>query len=91
MAKGRTTQPLVIVVAEQWEQHPAIAKLRAAGHHIFGYHESSPVEPDLILHPAAHNWSEPMFIDAEKKGVVTYPFLEAAVTAARARKKGAKK
>ena len=89
MAKGKTNQPLRIVVADRWLQHPEIVALRAAGHDVYslytfidvrigsGAHIGS--EPDLLLHPAAHQWSDDM-----------WDFLPAAITAARKRKREGK-
>ena len=79
MAKGKTNQPLVIVVAEAWEKHAAIVALREQGHKVYGYHEPSPAKPDLILHPAAHGWDDSL-----------WDYLPAAIAAARARKRRAK-
>jgi hypothetical protein len=97
MAKGKTNQPLRFWVASTWRQHPAILALEAQGHIV---HEvagliaadGSVHEPDLILHPAAHGWSEPMFQTEKKKDGTEYaPYLEVALSAARKRKKeGAK-
>ncbi len=86
----RTTQPLVIAVAPRWARHPAIEELRAAGHRIVEV--SEPVDSaDLILHPAAHGWSDEMFEAFWRKNGTQYrPYTEAAVKAARSRKKGSR-
>jgi len=88
MAKGVTNQPLVVWVAEQWYSHPEILKLMAAGHDVIRMDEAptytpfrgARIEPDLILHPAAHSWTDDMF-----------DYLPAALTAARARRRKNKK
>lgn len=94
MPKGKTNQPLTVWIAAAWRQHPAVTALVAAGHRIEALTTDVPLpltEPDLILHPAAHNWSEPMFQEDEKKDGTKYrPYLEAAIAAARARKRGKK-
>ena len=74
MARGVTNQPLRIYVAPQWLSHPAVLDLMRAGHNVY----ATPTVlhgADLILHPAAHGWNEHMF-----------PYLPAALTAARARR-----
>jgi len=84
VAKGVTNQPLVIWVAEQWYSHPEILKLMAAGHRVvnmsgapkLGMDGATATPPDLILHPAAHFWTDAMF-----------DYLPAALTAARARRR----
>lgn len=90
MARGKTNQPLLIVVMHAWLSHPTIAALRAAGHTIVAYGDQTltDLKPDLILHPAAHGWSAPMFVTETKKdGTVYTPYLDVAVTAARKRKR----
>lgn len=83
MAKGKTTQPLVVWVWKEWAAHPKIVALAAAGHEtlefeanedfeIFNYHKA----PDLILHPAAWRWGE-----------WAWPYLEQAITEARRAKR----
>ena len=79
MAKGVTNQPLVVWVAEQWYSHPEILKLMAAGHRVIRFNDLEK-SPDLILHPAAHSWTDDMF-----------DYLPAALTAARARRRKNKK
>lgn len=74
---GRATPSLTIWVASQWLDHPAIAALRAQGHTVRDFGGTVPgMEPDLLLHPAAHWWSDDM-----------WPYLPAALTAARKRRK----
>lgn len=77
MAKGRTNQPLVIWVAQEYMVSPPVESLRQQGHTIV----ECPTDPrpDLILHPAAHQWNDMM-----------WDFLPAALTAARKRKKEGK-
>ena len=90
MPKGKTSAPLRIAVYSAWLTHPAIEVLIAQGHGVAAYPE--PANADLILHPAAHNWSEPMFVEDEKKdGTKHRPYLNAALSAARARKRGQKR
>jgi hypothetical protein len=76
--KGITTQPLVVVVAEQWFQHEAVLELMRQGHRVvkFGAGFRYLEEPDLLLHPAAHGWNDCM-----------WEYLPAAITAARRRRK----
>lgn len=77
MAKGRTTQPLVIAVYPPWATHAAIEELRVAGHSIISTDQPwIGSSPDLILHPAAHGWNDFM-----------WEYLPAALTAARRRRK----
>ena len=70
---GKTSQPLTILVAQEWLTHECIQKLADQGHTI----QVAPVA-DLILSPAAHWWDEKMF-DAK--------FLAVALRRARLRKK----
>lgn len=80
MAKGRTNQPLRIVVADEYMKSPPVESLRQQGHRVYSMSEPCPGEPiDLILHPAAHQWNDMM-----------WDFLPAALTAARKRKREAK-
>jgi len=60
MAKGRTTKPLYILIDATYMSRSDVQALSAAGHRV------EPIETtaDLILHPAAHRWSE-VFFDAE--------------------------
>ena len=77
MAKGKTNQPLRIVVADEWFHHPKISALAAAGHEVMSWSERAGSDrPDLILHPAAHGWND-----------MQWDYLPAAVAAARRRKK----
>lgn len=82
MAKGKTNQPLVIWVAPEYLTSPPVESLRQQGHRIVEClppHPETDPRPDLILHPAAHQWNDMM-----------WDFLPAALTAARKRKKEAK-
>jgi hypothetical protein len=83
MAKGRTNQPLVIVVWSGWWDHPAIRELRDAGHDV-GPYPSHPTPPDWICHPAA-GWHD-IFFTADDKG--NRPYVQARLKAERARKRG---
>jgi hypothetical protein len=74
--KGKTNQPIEVVVADEWAAHPEIVELRERGHRVYGWSEYRGAYPDLILHPAAHGWNDMM-----------WEYLPAAVTAARARKR----
>jgi hypothetical protein len=77
MAKGRTNQPLVVWVATEYLNSPPVEALRQQGHTIREFGGTVPgMEPDLILHPAAHQWNEMM-----------WDFLPAAIAAARKRKR----
>jgi hypothetical protein len=76
--KGKTNQPLVIVVADAFFNHPEVESLANQGHKVYrwsGVGADVP-EPDLILHPAAHFYNETMA-----------DYLPAAITAARKRKR----
>ena len=86
---GRPDPVLTIWVADQWLAHPAIAALQAAGHTVRAFGGTVPgMEPDLLLHPAAHWWSEDMFTEETRKDGTTYqPYLDAALVAARKRRK----
>lgn len=92
--KGRTNQPLRIWVDTPWRAHPAVLALAQQGHTVYDMHDFArmpPEAPDLILHPAAHGWCEAMFVEEEKKdGTKCTPYLDAALTAARKRKREAK-
>jgi virulence-associated protein VagC len=72
MAKGRTNQPLVIQVAEEYKDAPLIESLRQQGHRV----ETFKSDADLILAPQAHQWNDMM-----------WDYLPAALTAARKRRK----
>lgn len=79
---GKTNQKLTIHIPEAWKDHPKVVELREKGHVIEYLDEHEPA--DLILAPAAHQWSDDM-----------WDYLEVALKAARARKypkkKGGKK
>jgi hypothetical protein len=90
MAKGKTNQPLRIYVWSSWRSHPAVLALAAAGHVLVDA-VMADAGADLILHPAAHGWSEPMFTtEIRKDGTEYAPYLEVALSAARKRKKESK-
>lgn len=100
MPKGKTNQPLTIWVADRWRKHEVVLALEAMGHTVYSFEEVAQYGarydnkvwlPDLIWHPAAHNWSDVMFQEHEKKDGTKYnPFVDAALAAARARKRGKK-
>jgi hypothetical protein len=79
---GKTSQRLTIWVWAPWAHHPQVEALREKGHTIVVFAEhpevGGPPNPDLLLHPVAHYWHEAMFGE---------PYLEAALKAARKRKK----
>lgn len=81
MAKGRTNQPLVIWVAPEYRDSPPVQSLRQQGHTVADMTrpEECSGRPDLILHPAAHQWNDFM-----------WDYLSAALVAARKRKREAK-
>lgn len=86
--KGRTSAPLTIWVAPEFQTRPEVAELQAAGHTILYLGGGS---VDLILSPAAHQWNEYMAVEETRKDGTTYrPYLVAAITAARKRKREAK-
>ena len=60
MAKGLTSAPLVIWVAAEWFNRPEILALMSDGHRVIsmGMPALLVTEPDLILHRAAHAWSD---------------------------------
>ena len=73
---GKTNQKLTIWVAEEWADHAEMDALRDKGHEIFPLTGVGNLPaPDLILHPAAHQWSDYM-----------WGYLENALKAARKRK-----
>ena len=80
---GRANPALCIVVADAWRSRPEVIVLRDAGHAVIAFSDFSTGsrEPDLILHPAAHAWSDEMF---------ETPYLKTALAAARRRRKEAK-
>ena len=77
---GKTSKPLVILVAVGWEKRPEVEALREKGHRVEMVSWPGLGEPDLILHPAAHAWDETM-----------WPYLEVALKRARVRRYGGKK
>ena len=77
---GRANPVLTLWVADQWFSHPAVEELANAGHRIYRMSGCGTAEPpDLILHPAAHWWSDDM-----------WEALPAALVAARKRRKASK-
>ena len=78
MAKGRTTQPLVIWVAPEWIEHLALVTLASSGHtvRVLPPLYANVAEPDLILHPAAWRWGE-----------WAWPYLNQAIMEARRAKR----
>lgn len=78
MARGITPQPITIWVAERWAQHPKVLELMRAGHMVVVMKPGLRYlgEPELILHPAAHQWCDEL-----------WDYLPAAITAARRRRK----
>lgn len=88
MAKGRTSAPLVIAVPIEWVDRPEVAELAAQGHTIMARELSN---FDLVLSPHAHQWNDYMSVEETRKDGTKYrPYLDAAVTAARKRKREAK-
>jgi len=84
---GRTPTPLVVWTTAEWAKRPEMVELAEKGHAIVEIEQIQrwmldslePVpEPDLILHPAAHGWTEQMW---ETR------LLDVALSAARRRKK----
>ena len=81
---GRPNPILTIWVAHAWINHPAISALEAQGHRVYDmgtqlsrtFSTNESPEPDLILHPAAHWWSNDM-----------WDYIPAALVAARKRRK----
>jgi hypothetical protein len=100
VAKGVTNQPLVIWVWREWYSRPEILALMRQGHTVtnmgqvfrptLGVYAGSP-EPDLIIHPAA-GWTVELLEPEkrEKDGSLYWPYLDAGLTRARARRKKAK-
>ena len=74
MAKGQTTQPLVIWVAAEWFDRPEVVNLITVGHTVKSV--DFVVHPDLILHPAAWRWGE-----------WAWPYLNQAIREARRAKR----
>jgi len=98
MPKGRTNSPLTIWVFDDWYENPAMRERAAQGHNVYRMSDVTrgdvynAAAPDLIIHPAAQNWTEEMFLEEEKKDGTKYrPYLDTAFTAARAMKKTGKR
>ena len=79
---GKTSQRLTIWVAPEWREHEKIQELATKGHTLktmqadaAGLWAWDGDTPDLILHPAAHQWDDSMWI-----------YLENALKTARKRK-----
>jgi hypothetical protein len=103
VAKGKTSAPLRIWVWHSWIDRSEVGALHDQGHLLSaigsggGLFPISPgadpttQPPDLILHPAAHQWNEFMFQEEQRKdGTKYYPYLDAAITAGRKRKRETK-
>lgn len=76
MAKGKTNQPIVIMVPTPWLERPEIKALAEQGHKVV---EGNLAEYDLILGPQCHMFND-MMLD----------YLPAAIAGARKRKREAK-
>ena len=63
---GKTSQKLTIWVARDWAEHEKINELRAKGHAVEILMNLPEDDPDLILHPAAHQWTNEMWIYMEQ-------------------------
>lgn len=90
---GKPNPVLNVWIAPEWRDHPAVVALRAQGHAVreMSFTGIGVGTPDLILHPAAHGWSEVMFVEEERKNGTTHrPYVDAALTMARARRRKAK-
>ena len=79
MTMGRTPVPLTIFAPVEW--HGQLKELSDKGHLVLPLWLDP--APDLILHPRAHWWDEAWF-----EGSFGRARLEAALRAARARRKG---
>lgn len=79
--KGITNAPLFVVVADQWYARPEILALMEQGHRVVKYSSRPADEPDLLLAPFGHAWTEEFFDGG---------YLPAALTAARARRRRGK-
>lgn len=89
MAKGKTNQPLTIVVADEWIANPAVFELYERGHRVQKFSDHSQ-QPDLILHPAG-GWDEALFEQFRRENGTLYrPYLDARIAWARARKRAAR-
>ena len=75
MAKGKANPVLCLMVDARWLEHPKIQALIAQGHIVAVFPEGDP-GPDLILHPAAHQWNDEL-----------WDYLDVALKAARARRR----
>lgn len=84
MSRGKTNQPLVIWIAPSLvgPPRPEIRTLIEQGHRVSYMYGSDTTwaesEPDLILHPAAHQWNDEL-----------WDYLDVAIKAARARRRKA--
>jgi hypothetical protein len=68
---GKTSQPLTIWAWSPWFSHETLRALAAQSHTIIAIDDAQPT-PDLILHPAAHRWTdafwdEPAYLAAALK------------------------
>ena len=86
MAKGKANPSLVLWVWHPWISRPEIAALHDTGHRLAAIGsegglvdingaEPNTIAPDLILHPAAHQWNDEL-----------WDYLDVALKAARARR-----
>ena len=83
---GCTPTPLTIWTTAEWSKRPEMVELAEKGHTIIAvdraidtsYGADGYPEPDIILHPVAHGFTEPMW---ETR------LLDVALSAARRRKK----
>jgi hypothetical protein len=71
---GKTPVPLTIIVDSTLEPHPSLDLLVEKGHTV----RFEPIEADIVLSPKAHFWHPTFWVTK---------YLEAALKAARARRK----
>lgn len=89
MAKGKTNQPLRILVPNGAQSRPEFLALSEQGHQVVAAMDLSIF--DLILAPQASRWCDEMAEEVERKdGTKHRPYLEAAIKGARARKRETK-
>lgn len=83
---GRTPVPLLIVVDDDWAEHPKVVELREKGHTIVRMSDfqrgdlRDAARPDMVLARIAWAWNDEV-----------WKYLDTALKAARARKKKEKK
>lgn len=59
VAKGLTTAPVKVVVADKWYSHPQVLEWIREGHTVVSWSRMPQgFKADLILMPTAHRWND---------------------------------